>query len=283
MKRLTMPLIAVLASLGLAGAASAATTQAVIYEQDFSEDATDWSAPVAGDVAHDAVAGTATISGYSFSYFGGTVSDDTYRQTWPEHGYLTEIDVHLDPADMAVGDGFDLTVASSDSAGAHRRDFMFHVGKTASGDVLVNGSNNSDFTVNELKLRNDGTPAEITEAGWYTFQHVFYDLGGSLAVDLNVLDSGGEQIFTTTRNDPTDAISGIGGARYQWFTFATGAFDIDDQRLIHNVLAPNTPSSTRDCMRGGWASYEDDQFTPFKNQGDCVSWVASGGRNAAQG
>lgn len=35
------------------------------------------------------------------------------------------------------------------------------------------------------------------------------------------------------------------------------------------------PESKRDCKEGGW-----EQFRVFKNQGDCVSFIASGGRNA---
>jgi hypothetical protein len=33
--------------------------------------------------------------------------------------------------------------------------------------------------------------------------------------------------------------------------------------------------STRDCKKGGWASLPNG----FKNQGDCVSFIATGGRN----
>lgn len=148
--------------MSMAGAAIASLSQEIIYEQDFSVDAEDWSA-----ATHNAEAETATISESSFSYFGGTVSDPEYRATWPELGYITELDVFLDPDAMSAGDGFDLTVASSNDDGDHLRDFIFHVGKTVAGDVLVNGSNNSDFEVNDFKLANDGdgTPTTITD-GW---------------------------------------------------------------------------------------------------------------------
>ena len=45
----------------------------------------------------------------------------------------------------------------------------------------------------------------------------------------------------------------------------------------------NVPTSRDDCMRGDWAQHSDDAGRPFKNQGDCVSYLASSGRNAAQG
>ena len=37
---------------------------------------------------------------------------------------------------------------------------------------------------------------------------------------------------------------------------------------------PSMPTSRRDCMDGGWES-----FAAFKNEGDCVSFVATGGTN----
>ena len=43
------------------------------------------------------------------------------------------------------------------------------------------------------------------------------------------------------------------------------------------------PSSKSDCKKGGWESLTDAAGTPFKNQGDCVSYVATGGRNPADG
>jgi hypothetical protein len=43
---------------------------------------------------------------------------------------------------------------------------------------------------------------------------------------------------------------------------------------ISATLTPLLPTSKDDCKSGGWAS-----FGVFKNQGDCVSFVASGGKN----
>ena len=34
------------------------------------------------------------------------------------------------------------------------------------------------------------------------------------------------------------------------------------------------------CKNGGWQNFTDP---PFKNQGDCVSYVATGGKNGANG
>jgi hypothetical protein len=41
----------------------------------------------------------------------------------------------------------------------------------------------------------------------------------------------------------------------------------------------STPTSKDDCKNGGWKN-----FTPaFKNQGDCVSFVATKGKNGPNG
>ena len=43
---------------------------------------------------------------------------------------------------------------------------------------------------------------------------------------------------------------------------------------------PPRPSTKDDCENGGWRSYEDPAFA---NQGDCVSFVATDGRNGGKG
>jgi hypothetical protein len=43
------------------------------------------------------------------------------------------------------------------------------------------------------------------------------------------------------------------------------------------------PTSSDQCKNGGWQNLTDRNGTSFKNQGDCVSYVATGGRNTAAG
>jgi len=45
----------------------------------------------------------------------------------------------------------------------------------------------------------------------------------------------------------------------------------------------NPPATEADCKNGGWRTRTDQHGRPFRNQGDCVSWVATDGRNAANG
>jgi hypothetical protein len=44
---------------------------------------------------------------------------------------------------------------------------------------------------------------------------------------------------------------------------------------------PPVPVAKPECMNDGWQSLTDDQGLAFKNQGDCVSFVATDGRNTA--
>lgn len=55
---------------------------------------------------------------------------------------------------------------------------------------------------------------------------------------------------------------------------------------VDNVMAnsdlytfePPVPTSKDECKKGGWMNMANDEGNPFKNQGDCVSFVASGGK-----
>lgn len=51
----------------------------------------------------------------------------------------------------------------------------------------------------------------------------------------------------------------------------------------YNFEFANTPTSKDQCKQGGWMTMTDENAQSFKNQGDCVSYVATGGRNPAAG
>jgi len=53
--------------------------------------------------------------------------------------------------------------------------------------------------------------------------------------------------------------------------------------IISYDAAITTPSTAAACKNGGWREYVDSEGGSFKNQGDCVSFVATGGRNLAGG
>lgn len=58
-----------------------------------------------------------------------------------------------------------------------------------------------------------------------------------LAVDLNLLDSGGGVLFTETRTNAADVIPDeVGGNRYAWFTFINvdGGVAVDEFELFRS-------------------------------------------------
>jgi hypothetical protein len=215
-----------------AGAFVGPSAFGTVWDQDFSVGTEGWFDPITA-VGN----GTARVEGGAFSRFDGY--HDTWNGTW-----VAEVDVYLDPT-WAVGQGFDYSVAANGSDGNHQRDYIFHVGVVAGSGLLVNGSNNADFTTNPYKLLNDngGVYHEVTQAGWYTLQHVFYDAGGYLAVDLNLLDSGSNVLWTAIRENVADTIPGeVGGNRYSWFTHidVSGGILIDNHQRFAN--APTFPT-----------------------------------------
>ena len=56
------------------------------------------------------------------------------------------------------------------------------------------------------------------------------------------------------------------------------AFTVDESATL--VVSPQ---SKDDCKNGGWQTLRDGNGKPFKNQGDCVSYVATKGKNTASG
>jgi len=62
-----------------------------------------------------------------------------------------------------------------------------------------------------------------------------------------------------------------------------GAFGpaLDNVSVVET--APPPPTDKEQCKDNGWKTLVDDQGNHFKNQGDCVSYVATKGKNKAAG
>lgn len=218
------------------------------YHQGFEVDTSGWFD--SDDAWHGQVtrvpSGTNGISSASGSFhaeFTGNASSapftrfDGYRSNFGA-GFVAEQTVYLDTS-WAAGAGFDYTVAASNQSGNHLRDFIFHVTKDSStGKLLVGGSNNTNFAPREdLESINS---YEVTQSAWYTLQHVFRDQGGSLAVDLNLVDTNGDVLFTETRFNAGDLIDSIvGGNRYGWFTHITGVTVAADDTTLTVIPLPS--------------------------------------------
>jgi hypothetical protein len=164
-------------------------------------------------------------------------------------GWKASVDVYINLDDSAVAAktyGWDLSIASNNQSGGHLRDFIFHAAaddNTAAGHVLIAASNNSNFTKrNDLENLDH---YEIAASGWYTFEGVFRDNAGVLAVDLKLYDATGTLLWTKTLSASSDLIASVvGGNRYMWFTFvAADQLPIDNTQLTRNVPVVCTPAS----------------------------------------
>jgi hypothetical protein len=186
-------------------------------------------------------------------YVGGTLSQFTrlggYSSTFPVGGFSTSIDVYLD---MSIATGtndlrFDWSAAISNTAGAHRRDFIFSVGTSIADDVpgkfVMSASNNAPG----YPANPDRDPFRVSTSGWYSFQHSFRDNGsGVLAVDMKVRNSAGTVLHTWTLSDPTDVIgSTVGGNRYGWLVYTDFA-----SLALDNITRSGTCTATG-FMRDG--------------------------------
>lgn len=109
------------------------------------------------------------------------------------------------------------------------------------------------------------------------------NLLGSGSVDSSQLDGG------TFYHDYADALAAYGDytvTGIQLVTDAGWAADDGEQAVtIDNTQINDTlftyeipvPTSKDECKKGGWMNLADDEGNTFKNQGQCVSFVAKGG------
>lgn len=89
---------------------------------------------------------------------------------------------------------------------------------------------------------------------------------------LCITGGGADQTLTIAADSYVEVRSAF-GAESDWF-FDWTRFD---------VLQPPVAMTKADCKKGGWMNFADNEGNSFKNQGDCVSFVATGGRNLGTG
>jgi hypothetical protein len=160
---------------------------------------------------------------------------DGSSSVFPSGGYVTEVAIYLDVAWAAAHPDvrFDWDSTINNNAGKFLSDFVFNAGTTpvnySGGPGFVIGASPNAFrnsTFPENPCPDPGiasppntcrTPVLITTSGWYTFRHTFRDDGaGHLAVDLTILDHGGNPVMSWTIYQGF-SISNVGGPAYGWF------------------------------------------------------------------
>lgn len=196
-------------------------------------------------------------------------------------------------------------LAAAATAGAALVPGVFDPGST--------GCVHSTFTNGVLHLEkncptatNAAAGADITGLGGQSFTSASFTLdstaqcqGGSPRFDIVTTDG----LFFLGCNNVAPAVNADGTATYT-FTAATiaaggnqvsvptgtiqsadvlidveGTADLSNIRVNGKLEVP-TPLSAGECKDGGW---QDFGAPAFKNQGDCVSFVNTGGKNNAGG
>jgi hypothetical protein len=219
-------------TLLLLGASSVVSTAeaTVLYSNGFETDVAGWITP------SRVPSGTNGVPSQSGGFHAETSRDAGDFTRWGGYNYgagsvptvfqeyWTELGIYLDIAGgWANGTQFDFSSAISNSAGFHRRDFVFTGGFYNSLDMNGPGAgtNRFNFTASNNApgwAQNPGrSPIAISASGWYTFEHHFYDNAGVLAVDMTIYDSAHLPLSVWTLSDPSDVIGVIGGNRYGWF------------------------------------------------------------------
>lgn len=156
-----------------------------------------------------------------------------FSTAWPEGGYVTELDVHLDP-DHANAEGglvnYFIAISLLDVRGEEPWDFMDDLVPSLRYFVVPVWADEDAVTVGDH---------EVTEAGWYTFRHRFSETeDGSLAVDFELAQRGRvltTQALTTTILSGEDTSSFAAtdvGTGYVWLDVAPDVgLPIDEHRV----------------------------------------------------
>jgi len=99
------------------------------------------------------------------------------------------------------------------------------------------------------------------------------NLGETVTKTIAASQSSGAETFTLTGSGITSVtITPTGGCSTFW------DFLIDKVQFDVVEAEPAVPTEKAECKNGGWETYDI-----FKNQGDCVSYVATDGRNEPAG
>jgi hypothetical protein len=90
-----------------------------------------------------------------------------------------------------------------------------------------------------------------------------------------------DQTTSNYFNDPNDhVLRQVGAKTILPTTSHTETLDLPPNGIYLALLAPLTREN---CVSDGWQQYTDDLGNPFRNQGDCVSYVATRGKKKAKG
>jgi hypothetical protein len=96
-------------------------------------------------------------------------------------------------------------------------------------------------------------------------------LGGFELVNSSGGGTGASSLFTADESGAFEITLSFIGPLERLTLFV----EFQGTRVVQNLIRPcQLPATTEDCKNDGWRN-----FGVFRNQGDCVSYVATGGKN----
>jgi hypothetical protein len=205
----------------------------------------------------------------------------------------SSVDVTLNPVEDAAAEPAETAVMTLSAGGS----YSLGTPKTATVTIEDNDAVTVGVTATDAVAAEGGNPGtfRITRTGPTTAAlTVAYTMSGTAAngSDYTLL-SGSASIpagasFVDVTLTPTDdaivesaetaVMTLAAGAGYAVGSPASATVNIADNDGTTPPPSGNLPTTKDQCKNGGWMT-----FKVFKNQGDCVSYVATGGTNPPSG
>ena len=174
---------------------------------------------------------------------------DTSITGWTvDAGSVDWIGTHWTPQDAAMSIDMNGT-----EAGAISQVLDTTIGNTYTVSFFLSGNPEGDPVVKTLDVNATGG----------TLATYSYDTTGNDVANMNWTQE--EYTFLATGTSTTLSFAST----------TLGAFG----PAIDNVVITETVPTKDDCKNGGWQTMIDGAGNHFKNQGDCVSYFATGGKN----
>jgi choice-of-anchor C domain-containing protein len=158
---------------------------------------------------------------------------------------------------------------------------------TYSGDCTNAGSTcaaTADFAGSDNYLPSSGTTAAITIAKASSTTAVTFGAGPFIYTGSAFTATAA--VTPAAAGSATISYSGectLAGACTATATFAGSSNYTGSNASATITIKYPVAATSAQCKNGGWMHSVDDLGNPFKNQGDCVSFVATKGRNKGNG